>query len=105
MLGVPKGATYNDQMRYKLVFNGQNFLIRRGWRARKFGFFKTVHVEAESLEAAELEGVELLRGDRDLQRQTRNATGDPPRLILDSHALLPDGQRLGTMPGATWYPE
>lgn len=92
-------------MKFELIFNGQNFLVRLDGEKKKHGFFKTVRVEANSLEEAELKGVELLRQDEQLLALTMNGPGDGPMLFLDSHKQLSSDEALDFPAGATWYPE
>jgi len=92
-------------MKYELVFNGRNFLVRLNGRKEKRGFFKKVRVEADTLEEAELQGVELLRADEELLAMTRKNPGDDAMLFLDSHRLREEEETLEYPTGAIWYSE
>jgi len=92
-------------VKYALIFNGQNFLARLNGQKKKFGFYKTVRVEADSLEEAELKGIELLRSDEELLAMTLNEPDDGAMLFLDSHTIIRDDESLDYLAGASWYVE
>tara|TARA_R110000868_G_scaffold360613_1_gene622677 strand:+ start:1685 stop:1963 length:279 start_codon:yes stop_codon:yes gene_type:complete len=92
-------------MKYELIIEGRNFLVKFGWRRKKHGFYKTVRVEADDPDAAELKGVEFVRSDAEIRKLTRNSKDDPPTLHLDSWTELPEDASVDYMGGASWYPE
>ena len=68
--------------KYKLLMNGKNFLIESESKLDKFGFFQTIHVEANDPEDAELKAVEIIK-QSDLRGLVRNEPGDSPMIYLD----------------------
>lgn len=69
-------------MKYCVLMNGTNFLLKVDNKIKKHGFYKWVEVEAKNPKEAELRAVETLRHDKTLIDLTKNKKTDPPSLYL-----------------------
>ena len=73
---------------YQCMINGQNFLIDIGGKVQKCGFYKTVFVDSEDPEKAELAAIEKIKNS-ELKDMTLNTKDDIPMLYLDEiHELI-----------------
>lgn len=68
---------------YRVLINGQNFLVNYEGKPEKLGFYKTAFVTADSIEKAEEAAVNKLRDDDFLQNNAMNAQDDPPMLFAE----------------------
>ncbi len=93
-------------MKYRVLMNGRNFLIEMEGKERKYGFFQTFFVDAESPERAERLVVQKIKDNPDLARVVRNVRSDPPTIHLE------ELEQVGVFPadnkveaGRAWYSE
>jgi hypothetical protein len=90
--------------RYRVLINGENFLLNFDGRPRKSGFYVTRFVDAADSEDAENAAVASLRDDAALKGLVLNSRDDPPTLYADEveelEAYDPD-ENVDT--GFSWY--
>lgn len=63
---------------YRVMINGQNFLVERDSRIAKYGFFTTRIVESPDPVAAEHAAVQMTRETQRLRDLARKEPGAPP---------------------------
>ncbi|HIJ78287.1 MAG: hypothetical protein OEY01_03145 [Desulfobulbaceae bacterium] len=68
--------------KYRLLINGQNFLIESDGKPRKHGFYQNFFIEAANPKQAELIVTSRLWHDKELTKITLNKKKDPPRIKL-----------------------
>lgn len=73
---------------FRVRINGRNFQLlweNKGGRARakRTGFYTTVHVRARNAGEAEVRAVNVLLRDKSLGASVRNSRSDPPRMFVD----------------------
>jgi hypothetical protein len=69
--------------KYRVLMNGENFLLNFDGRPQKLGFYVTRFVDAADAEGAECAAVALLREDAALKGLVLNGRDDPPVLNAD----------------------
>lgn len=90
---------------YRVLLHGKNVLLNFDGEPKKFGFYTTRDVEAESLEIAELKAVEMVREDEALVNGVLNERDDSPMIYVDEMKILnADEEKLGNS-GFTFYVE
>ena len=91
---------------YRVMINGQNFLVERDGRVAKHGFFTTRIVEASDPVAAEHAAVPMIRETQRLRDLVRNDPGDPPVIDVTSIVELESGEEVESREtGFVWYEE
>ncbi len=97
----------NKMKKYRLIINGQNFLINIDGKEHKLGFYQTIFVEDQDTGSAESLAVEKIRSDNDLKNVTLNANDDPPMIYVDKISevdeISEDDLKLES--GRSFYPE
>jgi hypothetical protein len=93
MLEAVRGAHLNSGVRllpmwermskYRVLINGENFLLNSEGRPQKLGFYVTRFVDARDAEDAENAAVALIREDVALQGLVLNNRDDPPMLYAE----------------------
>ncbi len=68
---------------YRVLVNGENFLMTVDGKPEKLGFYTTRFVEASNETEAETAAVSALRQDEQLQGTVLNIADDPPLLYAD----------------------
>jgi len=92
--------------KYRVMINGQNYLMNMEGLPKRMGFFKTYFLEAETPEDAENLAVQRIIDDPKWESSILNESYDPPVMYLHSLSELDtfDGvRRLET--GYVFYPE
>ena len=69
--------------KYKILLQGNNFLLKLDGNKNIFGFYTTRYVEAENLKDAENIAIELIRNDHELRQSVLNKKNDPPIIFVD----------------------
>ncbi|MCA1592796.1 MAG: hypothetical protein LC754_09135 [Acidobacteria bacterium] len=69
--------------KYRVLINGENFLLNFDRQLQKLGFYVTRVVDARNPEEAELAAVNLVREDSRLKDNVLNERDDPPMLYAD----------------------
>ncbi len=72
-----------DLKKFKVFVRGENFLMNIDGVERRYGFYTTRFVEAQSEEEAELAVVNLLRNDPRLVQAVMNEKIDPPMMYAE----------------------
>jgi len=90
---------------YRVMINGQNFLVEMDGRVAKYGFFTTRIVEAADPAAAEHAAVQMIRETQRLRDLVRNDPADPPVMDVTSIVELESGEAESREPGFVWYEE
>jgi hypothetical protein len=72
-----------SRKKYRVLINGQNFLLTIDGKARKSGFYTTRLVEAQDAKEAEIAAVELIKSDSKLKDIALNERGDSPMLYVE----------------------
>jgi len=86
--------------------NGQNFLMSLQDKAKKYGFFQNIYLEAPTPEEAELLAVKQIRNTAELKNATLNAKDDPPMIYLNEITELESFEGIENLgEGRTFYPE
>ncbi|HEY3333402.1 MAG TPA: hypothetical protein VGK19_25445 [Capsulimonadaceae bacterium] len=86
--------------KFKVLLNGQNFLVWTDGHLRAVEFFATRYVEALDANEAELRAVDMLRDDPELIELTQNDPNDPPMIYLES---IQEVEEMCTVSGYTFY--
>ncbi len=92
--------------KYRVLLNGQNFLLDVDGEVGRHGFFTTRFVEAQDLDAAVETAIEHLRRERDVDNIGLNGSDDPPRVVAEKIEEIPsfDGVE-SPSPGLAFYSE
>jgi hypothetical protein len=91
---------------YRVMINGQNFLVEMDGRLAKYGFFTARIVESPDPIAAEYAAVQMIRETQRLRDLVRNEPGDPPVMHVTSIVELESGDEIEDRePGFVWYEE
>ena len=90
---------------YRVRLNGQNFLLSLDEGSKKYGFYVTRDVEAQSLEDAELKAVELIKNDRKLLDRVENQINDSPMIFVDDIRIFEPSEEKINSSGFTYYSE
>lgn len=67
---------------WRVLLNGQNFLLESDGEPKRLGFYTTRFVEAQASEVAELAAVQMVREDSIFQR-VLNDPSDPPMIYAE----------------------
>jgi hypothetical protein len=96
----------NPNKKYKILVNGQNFLLEMDDSKTKMGFYTTIYLEASNPDEAEFAAADLLRVDAKLRPLALNAPNDPPAMLVEEIVELQsfDGCKLPRT-GFTFYKE
>ncbi|MFA5353168.1 MAG: hypothetical protein WC291_02970 [Thermodesulfovibrionales bacterium] len=91
---------------YKLLMNGQRFLLAVEKGTERHGFYQTFFIEASTTEEAEMIAVNKIRSDHDLRSAIRNSKEDPPLIVIEDIEEISEKPR-DTLPetGRVWYSE
>lgn len=91
---------------YRVMIDGQNFLVEMDGRVAKYGFFTTRIVESPDPVAAEHDAVQMIRQTQRLRDLVRNDPGDPPVMDVTSIVEVVSGEEVESRePGFVWYGE
>ena len=74
------GAILESKTYFRVLINGENFLLEFGGSPRRLGFYTTRFVEALDGAEAENIAIDLVRNDQHLRSSVLNAREDPPML-------------------------
>jgi hypothetical protein len=88
---------------YRVRLNGQNFLLNIQGEPRKYGFYTTRDVEADSFEKAEMKAIELVKGDGFLKNSTLNNKEDSPMIYVEDMKILEPYEEQLKNDGYTFY--
>jgi hypothetical protein len=69
--------------KYRVLLNGENFLLNFDGQLQKLGFYVTRVVVAQNPDEAELAAVNLVREDSQLKDNVLNERDDPPMLYAE----------------------
>jgi hypothetical protein len=92
--------------KYRVMLEGQNFLIEMDGKVGKYEFYQTFFLEAGSPAEAENAAVQKVRTNPDLRSAVRNSKDDAPTMHLEEIEEIqkfPKGTRRAT--GRAWYSE
>jgi len=70
-------------MKYQVLVNGSNYLIEMDKGTNKYGFFQTLYVEQNDIEAAKDKALKIIQNDRTFNQTIKNKENDPPRLNIE----------------------
>jgi len=92
-------------LKYRVLIQGQNFLINLDGANKKLGFYTTRYVEADNVKDAEHKSIELIRNDQSLKQTVLNSKDDLPMIYIDETTEIEsfDGVDM-TEIGFAWYP-
>ena len=92
--------------KYKVIVEGNNFLIRFEDKIKKYGFFTVRFVEAQNEAEAETKVIEMLRNDANLVALVRNEETDPPMMYAEEIEEVKSFGKF-SVPGTgfAWYPD
>ncbi|OZG72614.1 hypothetical protein BTA51_13880 [Hahella sp. CCB-MM4] len=92
--------------KYKVLLNGQNFLVELEGKIGRFGFLSNIFVEAENENDAEQKAVEMLRQNKTLSYSVKNERENPPMIYAEEIIEMDNFGGIETPDqGLTWYPE
>ena len=91
-------------MIYRVLVNGQNFLVELDGALQNLGFYATRFVEAENETVAEEKAIELFRSDTYLQGIAKNDHESSPMLFVEEMDEV-DGDEMQSATGFSWYTE
>ncbi|MEW6127167.1 MAG: hypothetical protein AB1757_09020 [Acidobacteriota bacterium] len=90
--------------KFRVLINGENFLIEVEDKLQKMGFFVTRIIEAASMEEAEILAIDLLKQDARLKAIVRNQSDDPPMLYIEEKEEIQSGDLNNiNNTGFSWY--
>lgn len=88
--------------KWRVLLNGQNFLMDVDGQLTKLGFYANRYVEAESSELAELAAVQCVREDETFD-SVRNEKSDSPMIFAEEiEEIMPDSDETAGA-GYTFY--
>jgi hypothetical protein len=91
---------------YRVMINGQNFLVEMDGRVARYGFYTTRIVESPDPAAAEHAAVQMIRETQRLRDLVRNDPDDPPVMDVTSIVELETNDGVeDRQPGFVWYEE
>ena len=88
--------------KYRVLINGQNFLLNIDGEIQKTGFYTTRFVEAQDAKQAETVAIELIKSDSKLADIVLNKRGDTPMLHIEE---VEEVKRLRSQVGYAFYSE
>jgi hypothetical protein len=88
--------------KYRVLINGENFLLNFDGRLEKVGFYVTRVVEARKPDEAELAAVDLVREDSRLKDNVLNERDDPPMLYADEIEEMEESEE-NVDTGFSWF--
>lgn len=88
--------------KYRVLINGENFLLNFDGRVQKMGFYTNRFVEADNPEDAEQVAIEMMRREDKLKQIVLNDQNDPPKLFVEEIAEV---EQLETQQGLSFYSE
>jgi len=92
--------------KYRVMINGQNYLMNVEGMPRRMGFYKTYFLQAETPEDAENLAVQRIIDDPKWQGNVLNETYDPPVMYLESLTELDTFDDVPQLEqGYSFYPE
>lgn len=93
--------------KYRLLVHGQNFLLNRGGKKARYGFYRNILLEADNLKQAKLMATSQIWHDAEIKEVTLNTEKNPPRISIETYWELDNfdytGKHLTT--DHTFYPE
>ncbi|HJP95836.1 MAG TPA: hypothetical protein VJ843_00535 [Candidatus Saccharimonadales bacterium] len=92
----------SDKRKYRVLINGENFLLNIDGRVQRMGFYTTRFVEAKDAEQAEAIAVELIKRDTKLSETVLNKRGDSPMLHAEE---VEEVEESGAQLGYAFYSE
>jgi hypothetical protein len=91
---------------FRVMINGQNFLVEMDGRVAMYGFFTTRRVEAADPAAAEHAAVQMIRETQRVRDLVCNDPADPPVMDVTSIIELESGEEIESREtGFVWYEE
>ena len=92
--------------KYKVLLQGDNFLLDFDGKPEKHGSYTTIFVEAIDPEEAEKISINLIRNDPDLKAAVLNRQDDPPMIYTNEVNELISFEDIEPLGGGyTFYPE
>jgi hypothetical protein len=91
--------------KYKVMLNGQNFVLDLEQGLARHGFYTTRYVYANSKAEAELVAVESVRKRADIMRILKNDRNDPPILYAEEIDEIEYIDENAPEAGLTWFKE
>lgn len=92
----------DNQKKYRVLINGQNFLLSSEGKTRKAGFHTTRFVEAQDDDEAEIVAISSIKSDARLTEIVQNKPGDSPTLYVEE---IEEVKELGAQTGYAFYDE
>ncbi|HEX8141441.1 MAG TPA: hypothetical protein VF553_02530 [Pyrinomonadaceae bacterium] len=90
--------------KYRVMINGENFLLNYDGQPQKLGFYVSRIVDAGSPEEAEYAAVDLVRSDSWLKSNVLNEIEDPPMLYADEiEEIVEFDSERDVNTGFAWY--
>ncbi|HEX8745798.1 MAG TPA: hypothetical protein VF717_01275 [Pyrinomonadaceae bacterium] len=90
--------------KYRVLINGENFLLDFDGQLRKLGFYVTRAVDAQDPDEAELTAVDLVREDSRLKGNVLNERDDPPMLYAeDVEEIEESDSEVNVNTGFSWF--
>lgn len=91
--------------KYKVMLNGQNFVIDLGEGQARYGFYTTQYTNANTKAEAEDIVIASIKNRSDIKENIKNENNDPPMLyaeeIVEVDAVEEDEQEIGL----SWFKE
>jgi hypothetical protein len=88
---------------YRVLLNGENFLLDLGEGLRRHGFYTTCLVSASNEEEAELNAVESIRKRGNIKQLLKNEPNDPPMYFAEEIEELGCVEERAQEHGFSWY--
>ena len=69
---------------YRVLIKGNNYLINKDGKTKKYGFSQNMFIEADSSQKAKLIAIATIKLDKELGAITLNSESDPPQVWVDT---------------------
>ena len=69
---------------YRVLIKGNNYLINKDGKTKKYGFSQNMFIEADSSQKAKLIAIATIKLDKELEAITLNSESDPPQVWVDT---------------------
>jgi len=90
--------------KYKIMLNGQNFVIDLGEGQEKYGFYTTLYAHANSKAEAENIAIESIHKINTIKDNIKNADNDPPILYAEEIIAI-ENDELEQALELSWFKE
>jgi len=91
--------------KYKVMLNGQNFVIDLGEGQAKYGFYTTQYADANTKSEAEDIVIASIKNRKDIKENVKNENSDPPMLYAEEIVEVAAVENYEQEIGLSWFKE